>query len=112
MGGEVSKKPGAEAIAQAQTALVSAGRVQPTNDEIDRAAAAIETGFTVQQVEAIAKAAPADRSLVVSFEVLSRLTQSGVAQADALAKVQAKLEAKEADAAIQALVATKEAKKP
>ena len=48
----------------------------------------------------------------MSFEVLSKLTQSGVAQADALAKVQAKLEAKEADAAIQALVAAKEAKKP
>ncbi len=112
--GEVSKKPGAEATAQAQTALVSAGRATPTSDEVSRAAIAIEKGFTMAQIEAIAKAAPADRSLVVSFNVVAKLTEHGVTAADAASKVQAKLQAKDPDTAIEALVEAKPqgAKKP
>lgn len=114
VGGEVSKKPGGEASAAARAALVSAGRAQASQDELDRAASAIERGYTAAHIEAIAKAAPSDRSLVVAFDVLSKLSENGVPAADAVAKVQARLEAKDADAAIEALVVKQQAapKKP
>src|SRR5262245_41117738 len=97
VGGEVSKKPGGEASAKARVALVAAGRTQASADEMDRAALAIERGFTAEHIQTIAKAAPADRSLVVSFDVLSKLLDSGMTAPDAVAQIQAKLEAKDTD---------------
>ncbi|HEU4996798.1 MAG TPA: hypothetical protein VFT29_18405 [Gemmatimonadaceae bacterium] len=112
VGGEVSKKPGGEASAKARVALVAAGRAQASADEMDRAALAIERGYTAEQIQVIAKAAPADRPLVVAFDVLSRLLDNGVTTADAVTKVQAKLEAKDPDASIEALVEAKHQNAP
>ena len=112
VGGEVGKKPGGEASAKARVALVAAGRAEASTDEMDRAALAIERGYTAEQIQAIAKAAPADRSLVVAFDVLSKLMDNGVPAAGAVAKIQAKLEAKDPDASIEALVGAKQKDAP
>lgn len=112
VGGEVSKKPGGEASAKARVALVAAGRAQASADEMDRAALALERGYTAEQIQVIAKAAPADRPLAVAFDVLSKLFDNGVATMDAVTKVQAKLVAKDTDASIEALVEAKQQSKP
>ena len=87
----------------AQQALGNAGRANAASADIDQAATAIARGYAPAQIEALAKAAPADRPLAVALEVLVKLADQGVAQDQAIARVQAKLEAKEADDAINAL---------
>lgn len=86
-------------------ALVQAGRQTPSPDEISAAAAAIEHGVTAAQITALAKQAPADRSLSVAFATLNKLAARGDPIDQALASVQAKLEAKATDDAIATLAA-------
>jgi hypothetical protein len=88
----------------AQQAIVRAGRSSPREDEVERGGYAIERGYTGAQVEALARSAPSDRSLVVAFDVLTELVARGVANENALAQVQSKLEARADDAQIQGLV--------
>lgn len=88
----------------AQEAIIRAGRSTPSEDEVERGGYAIERGYTSAQVEAIATSAPNDRSLVVAFDVLTELVARGVANENALAQVQSKLEARADDAQIQGLV--------
>lgn len=91
-------------LQSAHGAIVRAGRPRPSEDEVERGGYAIERGYTHAQVEAIARVAPADRSLVVAFDVLSRLVARGVANENALAQVQSRLEARASDAQIEGLV--------
>jgi hypothetical protein len=90
-------------LEETQQALVQSGRQTPTADEITAAASAMEHGLTGAQVSALAKQAPADRSLVVAFNTLNKLAARGQPIDQALASVQAKLEAKASDDAIATL---------
>jgi hypothetical protein len=87
----------------AMEAMVTAGRGNPSAEEIERGGSAMEVGYSSNQIQAIVKAAPSGRSLVVAFDVLTRLNERGVPAAKALAQVQAKLEARQSDASIDAL---------
>ncbi|HEU4996527.1 MAG TPA: hypothetical protein VFT29_17040 [Gemmatimonadaceae bacterium] len=84
--------------------MEKAGRT-PSGDEIERGASALERGYSRADLEAVIKTVPADRSLVVAFDVLARLQDRGVGTTQALAQVQSKLEGKADDAALEALVA-------
>jgi hypothetical protein len=88
---------------ETQQALVQAGRQNPTADEITAAATSMGRGLTAAQISALAKGAPADRSLVVSFNTLNKLAARGQPIDQAIASVQAKLEAKATDDAIATL---------
>jgi len=90
-----------------EAAMVRAGRAQPSDEEIARGAYAMERGYTDAQIEAVARSAPSDRSLVVAFDVLTRLSERGVPVARALAQVQSKLAARETDASIDALASAR-----
>jgi hypothetical protein len=67
-------------LESAHDAMVRAGRPSPSNDEVERGAHVMERGYTSAQVEAVARSAPSDRSLVVAFDVLTRLAARGVAR--------------------------------
>ena len=88
----------------AHEAFIRAGRSRPSHDEVERGGYAIERGYTSAQVEAVARSAPSDRSLVVAFDVLTELVGRGVANEKALEQVQSKLDARADDAQIQGLV--------
>ena len=90
-------------LEETQQALVQSGRQNPTADEITAAATSMGRGVTGAQIAALAKQAPADRSLVVSFNTLNKLAARGQPIDQALAAVQAKLEAKANDDAIATL---------
>jgi hypothetical protein len=90
-------------LEETQQALVQSGRQNPTADEITAAATAMGRGLTAAQISALAKEAPADRSLAVSFNTLNKLAARGQPIDQALASVQAKLEAKATDDAIATL---------
>jgi len=87
-----------------QDAMVSAGRKQPSHDEVERGALLMERGVTSAQIETMARRTPNERSLVVAFDVLGKLAARGVPVTQALTRVQAKLDARASDAAIISLV--------
>ena len=87
----------------AHSAMVRAGRTRPSDQETEQGAAVIERGFTRAQVEAVARSAPSDRSLVVAFDILTKLAARGVETGKALATVQSRLEARATDAQLSAL---------
>lgn len=87
----------------AHEAMVRAGRAKPSHEETEGGAMAIERGYTRAQIEAVAKSAPSDRSLVVAFDVLTRLVARGVASEKALAQVRSRLEARASDAEISGM---------
>ena len=92
-------------LSATQEAMVTAGRTHPTDAEIERGAYTMESGVTKVQIEALVRHAPADRSLVVAFDVLARLMARGVPVTEAMAQVQSKIDARASDAAISALAA-------
>jgi hypothetical protein len=63
----------------------------------------MESGVTQAQIEAIAQHTPKDRSLVVSFDVLQRLSAGGMPVARAVAQVESKLSANASDSSILSL---------
>lgn len=87
-----------------QAALISAGRAQPQPSEVAAGAQAMERGASAAQVEALIKHAPADRSLTVSFDVLSKLAAAGEPVDNAIAKIGAKLDAGATDEVLASLV--------
>jgi len=87
-----------------QDAMVSAGRAHPSDEECERGASAMERGVTKAQIRAIAKSTQGDRSLVVAFDVLAKLTLNGVPGDQAVAQVQAKVSAGASDASLTSLV--------
>jgi hypothetical protein len=88
----------------AHSAMVRAGRSRPSDQETEQGGTVIERGYTSAQVEAIVRSAPSDRSLVVAFDVLTKLAARGMETGKALATVQSRLEARASDAQISALV--------
>ena len=88
----------------AQSAMVAAGRLHPSDAETLRAAAAMERGVSKAQIQAIAHSADADRSLVVAFEVLSSLRARGMTAVSATATVQANITSGASDQALSELV--------
>ena len=92
--GSANVDVGAQAqLDAAQAALVRAGRAHPRQEEVSHAAQAMAHGATAVQIEALAKHAPADRSLVASFDALSNLAAHGVPIDKAAAQIQAQLDA-------------------
>lgn len=91
-------------LESAHEAMVKAGRAEPSEQEVERGAAVLERGYTRANIEAIVRSAPADRSLVVAFDVLTKLSARGISTARAVAQVQSKLESRAPDTAIAALV--------
>jgi hypothetical protein len=87
-----------------QEAMVAAGRSHPSDEECERGEAAMERGVTKAQITAIAKSSPGDRSLVVAFDVLTRLAARGVPVTQAVAQVQSNMTSGASDAALNALV--------
>jgi hypothetical protein len=88
-----------------QSAMIRAGRTEPQPQEVQAGEQAMERGATDAQIEALVKHAPSDRSLVVAFDVLSKLEARGIPVDNALAQVQAKLDARASDDAIASLTA-------
>jgi hypothetical protein len=86
-----------------QSAMVRAGRSNPTPQEINAGEQAMARGATEAHVEALAKHAPVDRSLAVAFDVLSRLEAQGRPVDQALAEITAKLDAHANDDALVSL---------
>jgi hypothetical protein len=85
----------------AQSALVRAGR-EPSGEATARGASVIARGATEVELEAFAREAPSERSLVVAFEVLSDLMARGIPVGNALAQVGSRLEARASDAQLRA----------
>lgn len=88
----------------AHETMVQAGRPHPTEEETERGGYVIENGYTSAQLEAVVESAPAERSLVVAFDVLTRLRERGVSSARAVAQVTSKLASRANDASLTALV--------
>ncbi len=86
-----------------QRAMVRAGREQPTADEVQGGAGAMERGATEAQIRVLVEHTPSDRSLVVAFDVLSALAADGRPVGQALAQIQGKLDSRANDAAIISL---------
>jgi hypothetical protein len=84
-------------------AMVAAGRSQPSDEECERGAAAMERGVTKVQIEAIAHSTRGDRSLVVAFDVLAKLAARGVPTGQAVAEVQSNVSSGASDASLVAL---------
>jgi hypothetical protein len=87
-------------------AMVAGGRTQPSDEECERGAAAMERGVTKAQIEAIARSTQGDRSLVVAFDVLAKLAARGVPVGQAVAQVQSNVSNGASDATLTALVSS------
>ncbi|HEX8725168.1 MAG TPA: hypothetical protein VF737_07275 [Gemmatimonadaceae bacterium] len=88
----------------AQEAMVKAGHQHPTDAEIESAAGAMDRGASAAQIGTVASHAQNGRSLDVAFDVLTKLSESGMPVTTALAQVQAKLDANASNASIASLV--------
>jgi hypothetical protein len=92
-----------------QRAMIAAGRTRPSEEETERGAMLMARGVTSAQIETVARHAPSDRSLVVAFDVLGRLSDQGMPVTQALARVQAKLDSRASDAALISLAGAQHA---
>lgn len=79
-------------------AMVKAGRKEPSEGEVAHGGQLMARGFTSAQIEAVARKAPSDRSLVVAFETLTSLQARGASTARAAARVEQLLAARASDA--------------
>ena len=86
-----------------QSAMIRAGRANPSDSEVTRGAQAMERGTMSAQLEALVHHTPSDRSLVVAFDVLSSLEARGMPVDHALAVITAKLDARASDASLAQL---------
>lgn len=84
-------------------AMVRAGRAEPSNEEVSRGAQLMARGYTEAQIEAVARKAPSDRSLVVAFETLTSLQARGVSTGRAIAQVGSRLSSRASDAQLRVL---------
>jgi len=90
----------------AKAALVRGGHARPEDQEVRLAARAMERGASEAQIESLARHAPANRSLAVSFNVLTTLALRGVPVNEAVARLSAKLDANASDSQIASLVSS------
>ncbi len=86
-----------------QEAILIAGRKSASPEEIDRGSQAMERGVTKAQIGLLARKMPSDRSLVVAFDVLTRLTARGVTPGRAITQISSRIDANATDAQIGAL---------
>jgi len=86
-----------------QEAMLAAGRAKPSPEECSRGAMLMARGVTSAQIETMARHTPSDRSLVVAFDVVSRLAAQGLPVTQALSRVQTKLESRASDASLLSL---------
>jgi hypothetical protein len=91
----------ADQLGSAQAALAKGGRPHPSDDETEAAASAIGKGVDGAAVSAFAQSAPPGRSLAVPLYVLSSLVDRGLPSDQALARVQADLQARLSDRELQ-----------
>lgn len=91
----------ADQLERGRSALVSGGRAHPADSETTAAAAALASGVDGSAVSALAKSAPSGRSLAVPLFVLSDLTARGLPSDEALARVQADMQARATDRELQ-----------
>lgn len=89
----------------AHRTLVRAGR-EPRPEEVEHGAGALERGVSEKQLSDMAESTPKDRSLGVAFDVLTQLSAGGMPVANALAQIQAKLDARAPDSALLSLTAS------
>lgn len=87
-------------LARGRSSLASGGRAHPTDGETEAAADAMAQGVDGASISALAKSAPSGRSLAVPLSVMSGLVARGLPSDSALARVQAKLQAKTPDQAM------------
>jgi hypothetical protein len=91
----------ADQLGSAQAALAQGGRTHPSDDETEAAASVIGKGVDGASVSALAQSAPSGRSLAVPLYVLSSLQDRGLPSDQALARVQADLQARLSDRELQ-----------
>ncbi|MDB4899257.1 MAG: hypothetical protein JWN53_1065 [Gemmatimonadetes bacterium] len=84
-------------------AMARAGRTTPSGEETTRGAQLLARGYTIGQLEAVARRAPSDRSLVVAFETLASLQARGVSTTRAATQVESTLGARATDAQLHDL---------
>ena len=103
-------RAGASANASAQSdltishdALVHAGHTRPTDEEVRLGARLLARGYSRDQIETVARSAPADRSLVVAFETLSTLKTQGMTTTRATAEVESRITSRASDAELREL---------
>lgn len=89
-------------LASSRQALVRGGHARPSDAEMELGAQAEEAGCTSAQLEILARKVPA-RSAAVAFDALAKLARRGLPIGDALAQVEAKLDAGASDEALASL---------
>lgn len=93
-------------LSAAQSAIIRAGRANPSSADVEAGAQAMEQGATEAQVETLVQHTPSDRSLTVAVDVLGKLVARGVPVSQALAQIQSRLDAGASDEALGSLAAT------
>jgi hypothetical protein len=76
---------------------------KPSDDEVDAGAEAMRKGVDGSKVSALAKSAPADRSLAVPLYVVGSLVDRGLPSDSALARVQARLRLRASDRELESI---------
>lgn len=82
---------------------IAAGGRNPTSQETEAAAAAMQQGVEGSTISALASSTPAGRSLTVPLAVLGELVSRGLPADDALQAVQQRLQAKTSDQTLAGL---------
>jgi hypothetical protein len=102
---ERSVKEQADRMEVARDAIVDGRGSNASGDEIEAGAEAMRKGVSGSEVNALAKAAPHDRSLAVPLFVIGSLADRGVSADDALKSVVARLQAKASDSDLESMPA-------
>jgi hypothetical protein len=102
---ERSVKEQADRMEAARDAIVAGRGSNASGDEIEAGAEAMRKGVSGSEVNALAKAAPHDRSLAVPLFVIGSLADRGVSTDDALKRVVARLQAKASDSDLESMPA-------
>ena len=84
-------------------AMVRGGHAQPSEAEVTRGSQLLARGYTSANIEAVARKAPSDRSLLVAFETLTSLQARGVPTARAVAQIEYRLAARASDLELRGL---------
>ena len=92
-----------DALDASRNALVEGGRSAPSDGEIEAAGTAMSRGVSDVEVSDLAKSAPSGRSLEVPMFVISSLVDRGLPSDQAIAMIQARLQAHTSDADLGAL---------
>jgi hypothetical protein len=87
----------ADRMAKGRDVLENARSKKPTGDEVDAAAEAIRKGVDGSKISELAKSAPSGRSLAVPLYVIGSLIDRGLPSAEALKRVQDRLQARASD---------------